>query len=246
MPREFNISAIPQWLLWKCFELHLTAKEVEQAITTGRFFHREEARCLAKYLFLRSRNLTYNEWDHDRIGEMISSTYKHLPDYKDMVELSHQEAIAVLSCEMQFSDYFTARKSGLTHSELVKAYTLHDGHLDLASYSKLRQKHKLSIQKVQEIMKSGVYLSDYCELLDLKLDDTIFTTVLELFGKNLGQYLLAHTTHKVELATLIARVQSKPSFDIYRYNRLRSHNRLSDEKALQVLSDPELLAAIRS
>lgn len=246
MPQELNINAIPQWLLWKCFELHLTADQVRQAAQRARYFHQEEAKNLAMYLFLRSKNLPYNEWEDKRLRELSGSHYIPLPDYEDMIELSHQEAIAVIHCEMKFEDYFTSRNSGLTHSELVKAYTLHDnGRLDLAGYSKLRKRHKLSIQKVQEIMKSGVQLSDYSDLLDLKLDTATQTLALELFGDYLGHYLRAHTTHKVELATLLARVQM-PGFDIYKYNRLRSNSSLSDEKAMQVLSDPELLAAIRN
>lgn len=245
MSRDILVDSISPRMLWNCLLLGLTADQTLDAVRAGHYVYRAENKALARYVFLRSKDLPYIAQYDDQLRITADPFYsKDLPDHEELVSVSHEEACEILSSHIDFRAYFCARKL-LSHTEIFDAYKM-GSHVDLAGYAKLRKKFKMTHEFVQELVEEGVQLGPYCELIELLLNKPEFDKAMELFGKSLKQFIIAVKTHGLTPELIIARAQEPGGFDIFVYNNLRSRIRLSDEETMQAMRDPELLAVINS
>lgn len=245
MPREILVDSISPRMLWNCLQLGLTAEQTVEAVKAGHYVYRGDSAALARYLVLRSKELPYfAQYDYQLRAAMNPFHSNNLPDHKDLVSVSHEEAIEILGSQIDYETYFNARKQ-LSHSEILEVFSI-SSHIDFEGYARLRNQFKMTQEFVQNLVEEGVLLGPYCELIELLLNKPEFDKVMELFGNSLKQFIAAVKTHGLTPELLIARAQEPGGFDIFTYDNLRTRNRLSDEKAMQAMRDPELLAAVNS
>ena len=245
---EFNLSGMPSYLLARCIQLGLSEVQIKQAANTPAFYkHDNYEYSLGVFLLLQAKmEPVLDEENYIWLqNKVFGYGYEpeSWPDYKELVAVDSTQALELMALHMARSQYFAARKAEVSHKELI-ALVKKDKLVSLEGYTQLRRLHGISVSAIHGLVEGNVNLYYYAELLTKDYPLELFDRVVADFGTDLYIYLLAVNELGLEPDLVFERWHSEAGFDINKYKELRRRG-LGDEKAWDVLRDPEVLKAMR-